>query len=89
MVLDYKASEVQNFWKNVCNIQCNLDLVTLFVSAKTVIIRIMSLNRMSLRSKLKNGLCKIVPKSQVVTKFNVTKSRLPCTVYCYFKFYKP
>ena len=30
--------------------------------------------------KLKNGLCKIVTTSQVVTKFNVTKSRLHCTV---------
>ena len=29
-------------------------------------------------SKLKNGLCKIVTISQVVTKFNVTKSRLHC-----------
>ena len=34
---------------------------------------------MILCSKLKNGLCKIVTKSQVVTKFNVTKSRLHCT----------
>ena len=33
---------------------------------------------MILCSKLKNGLCKIVTKSQVVTKFNVTKSRLHC-----------
>ena len=33
---------------------------------------------MILYSKLKNGLCKIVTKSQVVTKFNVTKSRLHC-----------
>ena len=29
---------------------------------------------------LKNGLCKIVTKSQVVTKFDVTKSRLHCTI---------
>ena len=28
---------------------------------------------------MKNGLCKIVTKSQVVTKFNVTKSKLHCT----------
>ena len=34
---------------------------------------------MILCSKLKNGLCKIVTKSQVVTKFNVTKSRLHCS----------
>ena len=33
---------------------------------------------MILCSELKNGLCKIVTKSQVVTKFNVTKSRLHC-----------
>ena len=33
---------------------------------------------MILCSKLKNGLCKIVTKSLVVTKFNVTKSRLHC-----------
>ena len=39
----------------------------------------MSLNRMILYSKLKNGLWKIVTKSQVVNKFNVTKSRLHCT----------
>ena len=39
----------------------------------------MSLNRMILCSKLKKGLCKTVIKSQVVTKFNVTKSRLHCT----------
>ena len=29
-------------------------------------------------SKLKNGLSKIITKAQVVTKFNVTKSRLNC-----------
>jgi hypothetical protein len=34
---------------------------------------------MILCRKLKNVLCKIVTKSQVVTKFNVTKSRLHCT----------
>ena len=28
---------------------------------------------------LKNDLCKIIPKLQVVTEFNVTKSRLHCT----------
>ena len=33
---------------------------------------------MILCSKLKNDLCKIVTKSEVVTKFNVTKSRLHC-----------
>ena len=33
---------------------------------------------MILCSKLKNGLCKVVTKSHVVTKFNVTKSRLHC-----------
>jgi hypothetical protein len=38
----------------------------------------MSQNRMILCSKLKNGLCKVVTKSQVATKFNVTKSRLDC-----------
>ena len=48
-------------------IQCNLDLVTLFVSAKLSLNCIMSLNRMILCSKLKNGLCKMVNKSQVVT----------------------
>ena len=37
--------------------------------------RIMSQYRMILCSKLKNGFCKIVTKSHVVTKFNVTKSR--------------
>ena len=31
-------------------------------------------------NKLKNGLCRIVTKSQFVTKFNVTKSRLHCTL---------
>ena len=39
---------------------------------------IMTINGMILCSKLKNGLCKIVTKSQVVTKFNVAKSRLHC-----------
>ena len=33
---------------------------------------IMSLNRIILCIKLKNGLCKIATKAQVVTKFNVT-----------------
>ena len=42
---------------------------------------IMSLNRMILCCKWKNGLCKIVTKSQGVTKFNVTKSRLHCMYY--------
>ena len=40
----------------------------------------MSLNILLLCSKLKNGLWKIVTKSQVVTKFNVTKSRLHCSI---------
>ena len=39
----------------------------------------MSLNRILLCSKLRNGPWKIVTKSQVVTKCNVTKSRLHCT----------
>ena len=39
---------------------------------------------MILCSKLKNGLCKIVTKSQIVTKFNVTKSRLNCTDWGFF-----
>ena len=42
---------------------------------------IMSLNRMILCSKLKNGLCKIVTKWQVVT-----KSRLHCTTQYITKF---
>ena len=42
--------------------------------------RIMSQNRMTLCSKWKNNLCKIVTKSWVVTKFNVTKSRLHCSM---------
>ena len=41
----------------------------------------MSLNQMVLCSKLKNGLCKIVTQSQVVTKLNVTKSRLHCNLF--------
>ena len=60
------------------HIQCNLVLVTLLVSTKTVTKSYNVTNRMVLCSKLKNGLCKIVAKSQVVTKFNVTKSRLHC-----------
>ena len=59
---------------NAVAIQCNLDLVTVLVSEKTV-----TKYRMVLCSKLKNGLCKIVTKSEVVTKFNVTKSRLHCS----------
>ena len=39
-------------------------------------------------SKLKNSLCKIVAKSQVVTKFNVTKSRLHCTPIFVFEVQK-
>ena len=35
---------------------------------------------MILCSKLQNGLCKIVTNSQIITKFNVTKSRLHCTL---------
>ena len=38
----------------------------------------MSLNQIILCSKLKNVLWNIVTKSPVVTKFNVTKSRLHC-----------
>ena len=38
---------------------------------------------MILCNELKNGLCKIVTKSQVVTKFNVTKLRLHCTLIKY------
>ena len=38
----------------------------------------MSLKQMILCSKLKNGLWKLVTISQVVTKLNVTKSRLHC-----------
>ena len=41
----------------------------------------MSLNRMILCSTLKNDFCNIVTKSQVVTKFNVTKSRLHSTMF--------
>ena len=35
---------------------------------------------MILCNKMKNGLCKVVTKSQVVTKFNATKSRLNCNL---------
>ena len=34
---------------------------------------------------MKNGLCKIVTKSQVVTKVDVTKSRLHCIALLTFK----
>ena len=37
---------------------------------------------MILFSKCKNNLYKIVTKSQVVTRFNVTKARLHCIVHC-------
>ena len=59
------------------------DLVTLLVSTKTVAKwhNVAKSNYfMYLLSKLKNGLCKIVNKSQIVAKFNVTKSRLHCIV---------
>ena len=50
----------------------------------------MSLNLMIFCSKLKNGLCKIVAKSQTVTKFNVTKSRLHCISFKLLtRFYSP
>ena len=39
----------------------------------------MSLHQMILCSKWKNSLCKKVPKSKVVSKFNVTITRLHCT----------
>ena len=45
----------------------------------------MLLNSAILCSKLKNGLCNVVTKSQVVTNFHVTKSRFHCT---YFNFTK-
>ena len=76
-VLTYVGTYKNCFQK--CEIQCNLDLVTLWSPQKLSLNRIMSLNQMILCSKFKNGLCKIVTKSQVVTKFNVTKSRLHCT----------
>ena len=62
-------------------IQCNLDLVTLLVFPKTVIKlhNVAELNDFC--SKLKDGLSKIVTKSQVITKFNVTNSRLHCIMY--------
>ena len=41
--------------------------------------------KQSLCSKLKNGLCKTVTKSRVVTKFNVTKLRFHCTLELYTK----
>ena len=43
---------------------------------------------MILFSKLKNGLFKIVIKSQVVTKSNVTKSRVHCIVNRYQMYFK-
>ena len=51
--------------------------MTLLISAKTVtkLHNVIKLNDF-MYSKLKNGLCKIVTDSQVVTKYNVTKSRL-------------
>ena len=56
------------FWK-VCwhELQFNLDLVTLLVSSKTVIKSHNITKSNDFFSKLKNGLCKIVTKSQVVT----------------------
>ena len=68
--------------KEINQQQCNLDFVTLLISAKTVTNCIMSLNRMILcSSKLKNSLFKIVTKSKVVTEFNVPKLRLNCTYF--------
>ena len=55
------------------NIQCNLDLVTLLVSSKTVAKSHNVTKSNDLCSKLKNSLWKIVTKSQFVT-----KSRLHC-----------
>ena len=56
-----------NMKLNMYIVQCYLDLVTLLVSAKTVI-------KSHNVTKSKNGIEKIVTKSQVVTKCNVTKS---------------
>ena len=59
------------------------------VTAKTVTkLRIMSLNPMILCSKLKIGPFKIVIKSQVVTKFNVTTSRVHCIANRYQMYFK-
>ena len=66
------------FYSSLCSnaLHCNLD----FWSPRKLSLNwIMPLNGMILCSKLKIGLWKIVTKSQVVTKFNVTKSRLHCT----------
>ena len=60
-------------------VQCNLDLVKLLVSSKIVTKSHNVTKSNDLCSKLKNGLRKIVTNLQVVTKFNVTKSRLHCT----------
>ena len=49
----------------------------------------MSLNQMILCSILKKRFCKTVTKSQFVTKFDVTKSRLHCTYILKFKFMNP
>ena len=54
-------------------IQCNLDLVTLLVSSKTVAKAHVTKSN-DLFRKLENGLFKIITKSQVVT-----KSILHCT----------
>ena len=42
---------------------------------------------MILSNKLENDLCKIVTKSQDVTKCNVTKSRLHCIRFCPLHFF--
>ena len=57
-------------------VQCNLDLVTPLVSAKTVTKLHNVTKSNDFMQFMKNCLRKIVTKSQIVTKFNVTKSRI-------------
>ena len=49
----------------------------------------MSLNGIIQCGKLKNSLCRIATKSQVVTEFNDTKSRLRCTNLEDFNSFRP
>ena len=61
------------------NIQCNLDLVTLLVSAKTFTKSHNVTKSNDFNSRWKNGLCKMVTKSLEVVTYLISLNR-DCTV---------
>jgi hypothetical protein len=66
-------------------VQCNLDLVTLLVSAKTVTKSHNDPESNDFMCKLKNGLCKIVTKSQYSMSLNRDRELVFAIFNCNFK----